>query len=231
MRTANQAAEYAIDNYCGPKRALEAPRMRHLPWLTLARFGKWDEVLALAQPPNTNDFLVDRALWHFTRGLAFVARKDAPAAEREQLALSEIASSAEAKKLSSPVFPFADAVAIPAHWLAGKVAGSKGDTLGMIERLQEAVSAEDVMPYMEPSYWPIPVRPALGAALLRSGDAAKAEQVFREDLKRWPRNGWSLFGLEQSLRRQGKTQSADLVAREFDTAWKESDVKLSLDWF
>ena len=231
MRTANQAAEYAIDNYCGPKKALEAPRMRHLPWLTLTRFGKWDEVLALAEPPNTNDFLVDRALWHFTRGLAFVARKDAPAAEREQLALSEIASSAEAKKLSSPVFPFADAVAIPAHWLAGKVAGAKGDTLGMIERLQEAVSAEDVMPYMEPSYWPIPVRPALGAALLRSGDAAKAEQVFREDLKRWPRNGWSLFGLEQSLRRQGKTQSADLVSREFDTAWKESDVKLSLDWF
>jgi hypothetical protein len=54
--------------------------------------------------------------------------------------------------------------------------------------------------------------------LLQSGDAAKAEQVFREDLRRWPRNGWALFGLEQSLRRQGQGQSAELVRRQFDEA-------------
>ena len=84
---------------------------------------------------------------------------------------------------------------------------------------------------MEPSYWPIPVRPTLGAALLQSGDAAKAEQVFREDLKRWPRNGWSLFGLEQSLRDQGRTESAELVAREFEAAWKRADTKLALKFF
>src|SRR6185369_8764851 len=129
----------------------------------------------------------------------------------EQLALGAIAASAEAKKLSSPVFPVTDTLAVSAYWLAGKVAGAKGDTRGMLEQLEKAVATEEAIPYMEPSYWPIPVRPALGAALLRSGDAAKAEKVFREDLKRWPRNGWSLFGLEQSLRGQGKTQSADLV--------------------
>jgi hypothetical protein len=84
---------------------------------------------------------------------------------------------------------------------------------------------------MEPSFWPIPVRPALGNAWLQAGDAAKAEQVFREDLRRWPRNGWSLFGLEQSLRAQGKSQSADLVRREFDAAWKRADAPLALEWF
>ena len=49
MRAAKRAADYALENYCGPTKALEGPRQRHLPWLTLARFGKWDEVLAIAQ--------------------------------------------------------------------------------------------------------------------------------------------------------------------------------------
>src|SRR5262249_49775226 len=195
------------------------------------RFGRWDEILAITRPPITNDFLVDRAFWHFARGLAFAAQKDASAAEREQSALEAIATSDEAKKLNNPHFPVTDTLGVAAHWLAGKVAGAKGETRDMIAQLQKAVAAEDAMPYMEPSFWPIPVRPTLGAALLQSGDAAAAEQVFREDLKRWPRNGWSLFGLEQSLRQQGKTESADLVAREFEAAWKRADTKLALSFF
>jgi len=231
LRTANQAASYALDNYCGPKKALEAPRLRHLPWLTLARFGKWEEVLAIAQPPATNDFLVDRALWHFTRGLAFAATGDAPAAERERAALATLAASDEVKKLSSPVFPVADTLGVATEWLAGKTALARGDTRAAVAHLEKAVAAEDVMPYMEPSYWPLPARPTLGAALLQAGDAAKAEAVFREDLQRWPRHAWSLFGLEQSLRRQGKSESADLVRREFEAAWRRADRDLSLDLF
>ncbi len=231
LRTANQAAAYAMENYCGPKKAFEAPRLRHLPWLTLARFGKWEDILAISQPPNTNDFLVDRALWHFTRGLAFAAKKNAASAEREQVALSAIVSSDEAKKLSSPVFPVADTLNVSALWLAGKVAGAKGDTRGMIDQLEKAVAAGDAMPYMEPAYWPISARPALGVALLQADNPVKAEAVFREDLNRWPRNAWALLGLEQALRRQGKSQSADLVQREFDLAWERADVKLELDWF
>jgi tetratricopeptide (TPR) repeat protein len=231
LRTAQQAAAYAIDNYCGATKAVEAPRMRHLPWLTLVRFGRWDEVLAIPQPAGTNDFLVDRALWHFTRGLALAAKGNGGAAEAEQRALAGIASSEEAKKLSSPVFPVTDVLSVANHWLSGKTAGARGDARAMIEHLENAVAAEAGIPYMEPSYWPLPIRPALGAALLQTGDAAKAEAVFREDLKHWPRNGWSLFGLEQALRRQDKTQNADLVAREFEAAWRRADVKLALEWF
>jgi tetratricopeptide (TPR) repeat protein len=231
LRTANIAATYAFDNYCGPKKALEAPRLRHLPWLTLARFGRWDEVLQIAQPPRTNDFLVDRALWHFSRGVAFAAKRDVASAEREQLALGAIAASDEVKQLSSPAFPVADTLAVAASSLAGKVALARGDNTTAVALLEKAMAAEDAIPYMEPSYWPFPGRPALGAALLQAGDAVRAEQIFREDLKRLPRNAWGLLGLEQSLRRQGKTQSADLVARELETAWKGADVKLALEWF
>jgi len=67
--------------------------------------------------------------------------------------------------------------------------------------------------------------------LLKAGRPADAERIFREDLKRWPRNGWGLFGLEQSLREQGKMESAASVHTEFEQAWKRADVKLDLAWF
>ena len=231
LRTANRVVEYAQDNFCGPTQVAEAPRFRHLPWLTQARFGRWDEILRVPEPAATNDFLVDRVMWHFVRGLAFAARGQGDEAGREHVALAELARSDEARKLDTPQFPASSILAVAAHVLAGKVAGARGDTEGMLAHFEEAVAAEDALPYMEPSYWPFPTRAALGAALLQSGNAARAEQVFRADLKRAPRNGWGLLGLEHSLRRQGKGESADLVQREWEATWKQADVKLELAWF
>lgn len=231
LAAAKKTAEIAVENYCGPNQAVEAPRFRHLPWLTQARFGRWDDVLKITQPPATNDFLIDRAMWHFARGLAFAARKNADAAAREHAALTRLTNSDEAKALDNPAFPASGMLAVADHWLAGKVAETRGDMRATIRHLEKAVQAEDDLPYMEPAYWPIPARPTLGAALLKSGKAAEAENVFRDDLTRWPRNGWALFGLEQSLRAQNKNHSAELVQREFQDAWKRADVKLDLGWF
>jgi hypothetical protein len=50
-------------------------------------------------------------------------------------------------------------------------------------------------------------------------------------VRRWPRNGWSLFGLEQSLRAQNKTQQADDVRRQFEESWARADVKPELAWY
>ena len=111
------------------------------------------------------------------------------------------------------------------------MAEGQGDLKSAIAHLERAVKGEDEMPYMEPAYWPIPVRPTLGAALLKAGRASEAEAIFRQDVKLWPRNGWGLLGLEASLRAQGKTDSASLVQQEFNEAWKRADTKLNLDWF
>ena len=230
LRTALEAAAFARDNACGPQKAVEAPRLRHLPWLTLARFGRWNDLLAVEQPPATNDFLVDRALWHFSRGLAHAAQGDTDLATREQQLLSTITSSPAARELSTPAFPVADTLTVASEWLSGKAALARGEAASGIAHLERAVAAEDAMPYMEPSFWPFPVRPTLGAALLQSGDPKGAERVFREDLRRWPRNGWGLLGLEHALRAQSRNDDADLVQRERQEVWKRADVALSLDW-
>ena len=52
------------------------------------------------------------------------------------------------------------------------------------------------------------MRQNLGAVLLEAGRADEAEAVFWEDLQKNPENGWSLFGLVQALKAQGKNDDA-----------------------
>jgi cytochrome c-type biogenesis protein CcmH/NrfG len=80
-----------------------------------------------------------------------------------------------------------------------------------------------------PSYFP--VRQSLGAALLQAGRASEAEAVYREDLRRNPENGWSLFGLAQSLRAQGRNTDATAVDARFRRAWARADVALTSSRF
>lgn len=60
---------------------------------------------------------------------------------------------------------------------------------------------------------------------------AEAEQVYRDDLARLPENGWSLFGLAQSLRAQGKSAEAGAVDERFRLAWARADVALTSSRF
>jgi hypothetical protein len=64
--------------------------------------------------------------------------------------------------------------------------------------------------------------------LLRSGNPAEAEIIFREDLERNPRNPRSLFGLTQALKAQKREADAAWTESQFETAWKSADSRLSL---
>jgi hypothetical protein len=50
--------------------------------------------------------------------------------------------------------------------------------------------------------------------------------VYREDLARYPETGWSLYGLTQALRAEGKTKEAAETEKRFRRAWAKSDTKL-----
>jgi TolA-binding protein len=69
----------------------------------------------------------------------------------------------------------------------------------------------------------------LGGALLSFGDGAGAEKVFRAELEKHPRNGRALFGLAESLRKQGKESAAKMVDVEFGRAWQNADTKLTVN--
>jgi tetratricopeptide repeat protein len=95
--------------------------------------------------------------------------------------------------------------------------------------LRDAVSTQDALLYDEPADWYYPVRESLGGMLLQSGDAKAAEQVFRDDLERNPRNPRSLLGLVEALTRQGRDYDATWIRRQFETAWQGADVVLKVE--
>jgi hypothetical protein len=113
--------------------------------------------------------------------------------------------------------------------LDARLAWARGSQPDAIRLWTRAVAAADTVPYDEPPVFFYPVRESLGAALLLSGNASGAERVFREDLQRHPRNARSLFGLHESLVKQGKSPDAEWVKHAFDEAWKDADTTLTID--
>jgi tetratricopeptide (TPR) repeat protein len=195
----------------------------------LVRFGKWDEVLKAPPPPA--GFPYETAVWHYARGIAFVRKRQAAEAMAEAENLERMAASEALRALEMPAFYAASQINIARQILAAEIAGLQGRYDDMVQRLEAAVQAQDKLPYMEPPYWYYPVRQSLGAALLRTGRPMEAEAVYRRDLEHNPDNGWSLFGLLQSLRAQGKSEEAEAVQDRFARAWIHADVTLTASAF
>lgn len=61
---------------------------------------------------------------------------------------------------------------------------------------------------------------------MKAGRFAEAEEVYREDLRRLPENGWSLYGLAESFRAQ-KKQDAEAAKARFDKVWSKADLKIT----
>ncbi|MBI4535086.1 MAG: hypothetical protein HY708_02325, partial [Ignavibacteriae bacterium] len=200
------------------------------PLYVLTRFGKWDEILA--EPRPQEKYIYPVGVWHYARGMAFLRRNKIDSARSELKALEEIAADSALNAIT--IWDINTSVAlmtIAKELLAGELAATRKDFPSAIRHLKKAVAEENELNYDEPPPWNLPVRHALGAVLLEAQRPKEAEEVYREDLKRYPHNGWGLLGLEQSLRAQGKTEAADDVKRQFDNVWTHADVKLTASRF
>jgi tetratricopeptide (TPR) repeat protein len=196
---------------------------RVTPYYALARFGRWDEMLAEPAPPADNLYMT--GIWQYARGLAFIAKGQLFDAER---ALVEVRRIAADKGLDYALFSpntAASIFAIAPEVLGGEVAAARKDYDEAIAHLERAVRLEDGLVYTEPSEWHFPPRHALAAVLLAAGRAREAETVYWEDLRRNRENGWALFGLAQALSAQGKNDQAALVRARYEKAWARADFK------
>jgi hypothetical protein len=199
------------------------------PIAALARFGRWDEVLALPAPSEKLPYT--RGFWHYARGLAQSAKGQSAAAQSELAALTRIRDGVPAERTLAGFFKTREMLTLAAEVLAGELASRRGEHDAAVRHLAEAVRIQDGHWFTEPPPWYFPVRQALGAVLLQAGRAAEAEAVYREDLRRNLENGWSLFGLAQSLRAQGKSAEAAAADTRFRRAWARADVTLTASRF
>jgi tetratricopeptide (TPR) repeat protein len=193
---------------------------------TLVRFSRWDEILR--QPPPSAQLRYTAGMRHYARALAYTAQNQPDSAAVEQDSLVAIAQSIPSQQMMN--LNSAKALLdIAQEHLAGEIAAKQGRTDEAVVRLQTAIQGEDSLTYDEPPAWYMPLRQRLGAILLAAGRSVQAEKAYREDLRRRPENGWSLYGLTQSLRQQNKAKAAAQVEERFENAWKTADVKLALN--
>jgi tetratricopeptide (TPR) repeat protein len=200
-----------------------------VPYYAFVRFGQWQEMLTEGQPPK--DFAFTTAMWHYGRGIAFAARGQLDRARTELEALQAQRSSPPLQGAELAGTPLTAIVDLAARILDGELASRERRYDEAIASLTAAVALQDAQRYNEPPTWHYPVRQSLGAVLLEAGQAAKAEAVYREDLRRNPENGWSLFGLAKSLEAQQKIGEAEEVRARFRRAWNRADVRLTASRF
>jgi tetratricopeptide (TPR) repeat protein len=198
---------------------------RTVPLLSLVRFGKWDEILA--EPHPHEGFMFAKSIWHYARGVAYAATGEAVLAADELALLLPLKDDVSVRFLDSRDYPGSTLVAIAIDLLRGEIAYRAGDYTAAVASFEDAVAKQDSLPYTEPPFWYYPTRQSLGAALLAGGDAPQAESVFRRDLEQYPHNGWSMFGLIQSLENQGKNDEAGKIRQHFDKAWQFADIELT----
>jgi tetratricopeptide (TPR) repeat protein len=176
-------------------------------WEAMKRFGLWEDLLK--EPAPDAALPVSTAYWHALRGTAFAATGKVDEALQEQAALDAAIAKVPAdftwgSNGAAPVLQVAKAV------LAGEIAFRQKDMDGSIAKLREAVKLEDALKYDEPPPCTVPARHSLGAVLLAAGKPKEAEAIYREDLKAYPANLWSLQGLKLALDAQGmKSKTAD----------------------
>jgi tetratricopeptide (TPR) repeat protein len=199
-----------------------------LPYELQMRFGRWDAILAEPRPKEC--FPIATALWRFARGVALAARNKLDDAKAEQSAFLAAVNTVPGDAISGKNAAH-DVLGVAEKMLAGEILYREGKREEAVAALREAVGREDRLRYIEPPDWIQPVRHALGAALMDAGRYADAEAVYREDLARYPENGWSLYGLAHSLRMQDKREDAAAAAARFEKIWQHADVKLSSSCF
>jgi tetratricopeptide (TPR) repeat protein len=201
-----------------------------LPLLTMVRFGQWDTIVNEPVPAPHQPFV--RSMYHFARGMAFSAGEKPVQAKAELESAQQYASdpALESVKILD-LNPLADIAEIGIWMLRSDIAEETGLHQEAITAFRRAVVIEDGLLYSEPPDWFVSPRHYLGHAWLMADKPAEAERVYREDLKRHRRNGWALRGLEESLRRQGRTEEADRVRTEFQRAWQRADIKLAASRF
>lgn len=196
------------------------------PAFAMVRFGAWDDILATPEPDA--DLLYARAVWHYARGRARLGQGDLDAAQAEAAALKALRAD---PGMDAVVFFERglgdDLLAIGELVLDAEIDAAQGAHAEAIAALERAVVLEDALPYTEPPDWYYPARHSLGVVQLAAGDAAGAEQTYRDDLAIMPENGWALIGLEQALRAQGRDEDADDVRRRFEIAWQHADVEIN----
>jgi tetratricopeptide (TPR) repeat protein len=193
-----------------------------MPMIAYVRMGKWDEIIADSILPN-KEWPLANILYHFSKGMAYARKGKLVEAGKCLDRLRFFEQDPILKVVDTPFNAPIKMSAIADKILAASISFEQKKYDQSVSLLKQAILIEDSQVYSEPKGWLIPTRQYLGACLLQLKKPVQAEQVYREDLRWNPGNGWSSLGLYQSLLAQGKSNQAIGYRKIYLRSFSEAD--------
>jgi tetratricopeptide (TPR) repeat protein len=194
-----------------------AQPVKAAPWFAKAQFATPASILAEAAPADGVDYV--KAAWLFARAIAYV-RSDRPAEARTEAAkIATLSGAGNFSAMDAGGIPTRDLLAIMGHIVEGRALMREGRFDAAVAQFETATEMQGTVPYMEPPYIYYPVRQSLGAALLASGQPARAEREFLHTLMENPNNAYAFWGLSEARRAQGDLGGAAAARRLFNNAY------------
>jgi tetratricopeptide (TPR) repeat protein len=195
-----------------------------IPLLSYVRFAKWDEILSYEKP--IKEFKFSLGIYHYARSIAFASKGNVEKAKFEQKKILPLKDSPEIKVIIKAGQPSDKLLEIANHLAMGQIAMANSNLDASIMHFKMAVEVQDALPYREPEFWYYPTRQSLGHALMLNKNFKEAVSVFNQDLKDYPRNGWSYFGLYKAHKALGNAELSGRALAKHNDIWQMSDVKL-----
>jgi hypothetical protein len=197
-----------------------------IPFFVEVKLGQWDEIRNTPEPDK--ELKYPRIIWNYAQGMAALAQNKPKKAGKYLDELNTIMKDTALTNMTIwGVNRVLDICQIASQSLEGELHAKGGDYEAAIRLLKSAITLEDQLKYQEPPDWFFSVRHNLGAVLIESGKYREAIEVYKEDLVKYPENGWALVGMMNAYNKLGDSMNYEDSKKRFDLAWKYADMKIS----
>ena len=217
-----------VSNYVSPEQIRNIPFLEFfhtIPLLSYVRFAKWDKVFSYERPDD--DFKFSNSIFNYALSVAHAANGNSLEANRFQSMILNDIESEEVNAMVMAGHPTKSLMKIASLLASGSIDMYSSRYSEAIASFKEAVTIQDTLPYTEPPFWYYPTRQTLGHALLMNNSFEEAALVFEKDLKDYPRNGWSYFGLHLAQKKLNNQEESIKALDKFKEIWGRADISIN----
>jgi hypothetical protein len=154
-----------LDKWLSTEIAAAVPMIQPIkaaPYFAWAQHAEPGKVLALPEPIGAPAYV--KAMWHYARGTAHAALKNSALARSEGAAIERLGRETDWSALDAAGVPARPVLEVARNVVLARAAQAENDHASAVAHFENAVAAEETLPYMEPPYWYDPVRPSLEEA-------------------------------------------------------------------
>ena len=217
-----------VSNYVSPEQIRNIPFLEFfhtIPLLSYVRFAKWDKVFSYERPDD--DFKFSNSIFNYALSVAHAANGNSLEANRFQSMILNDIESEEVNAMVMAGHPTKSLMKIASLLASGSIDMYSSKYSEAIVSFKEAVTIQDTLPYTEPPFWYYPTRQTLGHTLLMNNSFEEAALVFEKDLKDYPRNGWSYFGLHLAQNKLNNQEESIEALNKFKEIWGRADISIN----